>query len=75
MKKYEVAIVLDTNRKEIGCFRCKLVDENEYKKLSKETEKLLNGKDLQVLELKKEIKELNGIIEKLCSEIKELKGE
>ena len=74
MKK-EVAIIMNTEGEIIGCFKCKMVDEQEYAELHDKTLEIMNTKDEKVSELKLNIRELKDEIDNLKREIKTLKGE
>lgn len=74
MKK-EVALILNDKEEPIGCFKCALVSEKEYKDLCKKTYKLYESKDLEISNMKQEIVLLNNHIDRLEKEIRVLKGE
>ena len=70
LKKYEVAI------SENGiCYKCKMVDEEEYKLLKQESEKVLAKEKAEIKEIKDLLNKAFAEIDKLLSEIKVLKGE
>lgn len=75
MKKYEVAIICDKNGEIIGCLKCKLVSESEYKELVKKTQKTLERKAREDRELKLAIENTNKTVNELAREIRVLKGE
>ena len=75
MKKFEVAVICDKNGNEIGCLKCKLVDEKDYEKLKLKTRDLLEKKDYSVKDILDSIAKLFDKIETLEHEIKVLKGE
>lgn len=74
-KKYEVAVILDEKGKEIGCFKCKLVEETEYYELNKKTKETRKEFNDFIDELRNRITELNEKIVSLENEVKILKGE
>lgn len=75
MKKYEVAIICDKNGEIIGCLKCKLVSESEYKELVKKTQKTLERKAKEDRELKLTLDNTDKAIQELVREIRVLKGE
>ena len=70
VKKYEVAI--DENG---IAHKCKMVDEEEYKKLKADSEKALEQKRLEKELLLETIEGLKARLDSLEQEIKVLKGE
>lgn len=75
MKKYEVAVLYDTQGKVIGALKVKMVDDNEFKQLQQATEETLENRRLIIEEMQGDICKLNGQIHNLLNEIKVLKGE
>lgn len=75
MKKFEVAVICDINGNEIGCLKCKLVDEKTYEELKSKTRDLLVKKDCSIKDNLDYIAKLFDKIEALEHEIKVLKGE
>ena len=73
--KVEVAIIYDRYGTEIGCLKCKMVNEGEYHNLVDKTIKHLQEEHEKELALAKCIEELNAEVVKLKEEIKLLKGE
>ena len=70
LKKYEVAI------SDNGiCSKCKMVSEQEYNQLKKESEQVLAQERFDKQQIINAIRELNKRIEDLEKEIKVLKGE
>ena len=70
LKKYEVAI------SENGvCSKCKMVSEEEYKRLQAESEQALAQERFDKQQIINAIRELNKRIEDLEKEIRVLKGE
>ena len=70
MKKYEVAI-----NKKGQASKCKLVDEQEYKRLLAESDRVDQQEQEEKLNLQGTIAKLFQEIDKLKHEIKVLKGE
>ena len=70
LKKYEVAISEDG-----VCHKCKMVDEEEYKKLQRESEQALALEKAKKEEMLSAIADLQRKYELLEQEIKVLKGE
>lgn len=75
MKKYEVAIIYNRKGDVIGCLKCKMVDENEYKDLVSKTQKTLESQELEKINTLKYVEELSKSVNDLKKEIKHLKGE
>lgn len=75
MKNYEVAVLKNKQGKSILALKCKMVDEEEYNKLTEETLKLLDEKDNQIKELKLQLNNLGNVVNRLVNDIKLLKGE
>ena len=75
MKKYEVAVLYDTQGKVIGALKVKMVDDNEFKQLQQSTEETLEKEKLEKQILYKQIGFLQEEINALKHEIKVLKGE
>ena len=70
LKKYEVAI------SDNGiCSKCKMVSEEEYKRLQTESEKALAQERAEKQEIKSWLSKLSSRISELEHEIKVLKGE
>jgi len=55
--------------------KCRMVSDEEYKKLLADNDKKLEQERLEKADLKRELKDLRDLIEELKKEIKVLKGE
>ena len=75
MKQYEVAVLYDNKGKVILTCKCKMVDDNEFKRLMQLSKETLDSKDRQVRELNESLKKLSNKCLELEHEIKVLKGE
>lgn len=75
MKKYEVAIILDTNGNIVGALKCKMVDEKEYKELINRSAETNSLKDRKIRELEQAISNLDKSLNNLAKDVRELKGE
>ena len=75
MKKYEVAIILDTNGKVVGALKCKMVDEKEYKELINRSAETNALKEQRIKDLELALNNTDKSIQDLAKEIRVLKGE
>ena len=75
MKKFEVAIIYDEQGNELGCLKCKLVDEKDYDKLKIKTSETLAKQQLTIRQIHGALDDLEKKIADLEHEIKVLKGE
>ena len=75
MKKYEVAIILDTNGNVVGALKCKMVDEKEYKELINKAAETNALKEQRIKDLELALKNTDKSIQYLAKEIRVLKGE
>lgn len=75
MKKYEVAIILDTNGNVVGALKCKMVDEKEYKELINKAAETNALKEQRIKDLELALNNTDKSIQDLAKEIRVLKGE
>ena len=75
MKKYEVAIILDTNGNVVGALKCKMVDEKEYKELINKAAETNALKEQRIKDLELALNNTDKSIQYLAKEIRVLKGE
>ena len=75
MKKYEVAIILDTNGNIVGALKCKMVDEKEYKELINKAAETNALKEQRIKDLELALNNTDKSIQELAKEIRVLKGE
>lgn len=75
MKKYEVAIILDTNGNVVGALKCKMVDEKEYKELINKAAETNALKEQRIKDLELALNNTGKSIQELAKEIRVLKGE
>lgn len=73
--KHEVAVIYNARNEIVGAYKCKMVEEDECKRLIEESKKREELKENTIHSLEKVISELDSKIKELEKEIRVLKGE